>query len=210
VHQGPLEVFLEDPDTGQMIERRTFAYAERMGEILAERAGDALAAETRWERSPEIDFRESGTVEILIENPYFQFLGSVGLFGRRDFTMEGQPQVFHTTSEAQVLRIGPAQFAVTPNELDPQIGNHYRQLMFNAEHKFVVGLGNDEIGYQMPAAKFNPSCFLCFTFNITGVDPQGTCPQETNDCGTVFVNNIGPAADGQLQDIMTDLLAELN
>lgn len=62
----------------------------------------------------------------------------------------------------------------------------------------------------MPAAKFNPSCFLCFTFNVARVDPEGTCPQETNDCGTVFVNNIGPGTDTQLQGVMTDLLAEVN
>ena len=209
VLQGPLDVFLED-DSGVMVPRRTFEFAERMGEILAQRAGDALAAVSTWERNPEIDFRESGPLQVTVENPYFQFLGQLGLFGRRDFKIEGDPEVFSTTSEAQVLRIGAAQFAITPNELDPQIGNEYRALMADAEHKFVVGLGNDEIGYQMPAAKFNPSCFLCFTFNITGVDPQGTCPQETNDCGTVFVNNSGTAAGTQLHDTLTALLDELN
>ena len=210
VLQGPLDVFLEDPDSGEMIPRRTFEFAQRMGEILAQQAGDALAAVNQWERNPEINVRESGPFTVTVENPYFQFLGRLGLFGRRDFTIEGEPEVFSTTSEAQVLRIGAAQFAITPNELDPQIGNQYRALMANAEHRFVVGLGNDEIGYQMPAEKFNPSCFLCFNYNILGVDPEGTCPQETNDCGTVFVNNIGPGTDTQLQQIFTNLLADLN
>lgn len=209
VLQGPLDVFLED-DNGAMIPRRTFAFAERMGEILAQRAGDALAAVDTWERHPAIDVRESGPIDVTVENPYFQFLGTLGLFGRRDFKMAGEPPVFSTTSEAQVLRIGPAQFAITPNELDPQIGNQYRALMADAEHRFVVGLGNDEIGYQMPTEKFNPSCFLCFTFNITGVDPEGTCPRETNDCGTVFVNNIGTATGDQLLEVITELLGELN
>ncbi len=62
----------------------------------------------------------------------------------------------------------------------------------------------------MPAAKFNPSCFLCFNLNIFGVDPFDECPEETNDCGTVFANNIGPSADPQLQGIMFDLLTALN
>src|SRR6185369_4521658 len=105
---------------------------------------------------------QSGSLQIQIENPYFQLLGQLGIFGRRTFTEEGDPPIFHTESEAMALRIGPAQIAVTPNELDPQIGNRYRDAMASAgaEHRFLVGLGNDEIGYQMPAAKFNPSCFL--------------------------------------------------
>jgi hypothetical protein len=210
VLQGPLDVFLEDPGTGEMIPRRTFEFAQRMGEILAQQAGDALAAVSQWERNPVIDLRESGPIAVIVENPYFQFLGRLGLFGRRDFTIEGDPEVASTTSEAQVLRIGAAQFVITPNELDPQIGNQYRDLMAGAEHKFVVGLGNDEIGYQMPAEKFNPSCYLCFNYNILGVDPEGTCPQETNDCGTVFVNNIGPDTGTQLHEVVTDLLADLN
>jgi hypothetical protein len=210
VLQGPLDVFLDDAATGEMIPRRTFAFAQRMGEILAARAGDALAAVNRWERSPEIAALNSGPLQIQIENPYFQLLGQIGLFGRRAFTAEGDPPIFRTESEAQVLRIGPAQFAVTPNELDPQIGNHYRSMMTGAEHRFLVGLGNDEIGYQMEAAKFNPSCFLCFDLNVFGNDPMEKCPEETNDCGTVFANNIGPAADPQLQETMQGLLAELN
>jgi hypothetical protein len=209
VLQGPLDVFLDDPDTGEMIPRRTFEFAERMGEILAQRAGDALAAVNQWERSPEIATHGSGPFAVQVENPYFQLLGSIGLFGRRPFTMEGAPPAFTIESEMQVLRIGPAQFAVTPNELDPQIANHYRSMMTGAEHRFVIGLGNDEIGYQMEAAKFNPSCFLCFDLNVFGSDPMGKCPEETNDCGTVFVNNIGPMADPQLQGVMEDLLAEL-
>lgn len=208
VLQGPLDVFLED-ENGAPIERRTFEFAERMGELLARRAGDALAAVDRWEADPEIEVAGSGPVAITVENPYFQFLGVLGVFGRR--TLE-QPEAsrFTTQTEVQALRIGSAQFAVTPNELDPQIGNIYRAQMTGAAHRFVVGLGNDEIGYQMPQAKFNPSCFLCFQYNISGEDPGGQCPQATNDCGTVFVNNIGPGADPQLEGIMQGLLAGWN
>jgi hypothetical protein len=208
VLQGPLDVFLADPETGEPVPRRTFEFAQVMGEILAQRAGDALAEVDGWEGDVAIDVAASGLVEVDVENPYFEFLGILGIFGRRDFVMpdDALPYVF---SEAQALRIGPAQFAVTPNELDPQIANTYRDLMAG-EHKFIVGLGNDEIGYQMPEAKFNPSCFLCFNQNVFEVDPNDECPEETNDCGTVFQNNIGPSADPLLQGIMTDLLAQIN
>ncbi len=72
----------------------------------------------------------------------------------------------------------------------------------------VVGLGNDEIGYQMPEEKFNPSCFACFTWILLGNDDA--CPlADTLDCGTVFQNNIGPGADPQLQALFEELLEEV-
>lgn len=208
VLQGPLDVFLTD-ENGDMVERRTFAFAERMGEILAERAGDALAAEDEWDATPDIALAESGALQVDVTNPYFDVLGVLGIFGRRPFNRPAPGQGSIET-EMQALRIGPASFAVTPNELDPQIGDLYRDRMEGAEHKFVVGLGNDEVGYQMPEAKYNPGCFLCFQLNISGED-DGMCPgEEWNDCGTVFQNNIGPQADPFFQGVMNDLLAELH
>ena len=208
VLQGPLDVFLED-DAGEMVPRRTFEFAERMGNILAQRAGDALAAETRWSATPEIAVVKSGTMVVELTNPYFDLLGVLGVFGRRPFTRLGDGRG-EITSEMQAFRIGPATFAVTPNELDPQIGDLYRARMVGADHKFVVGLGNDEIGYQMPEEKFNPGCFLCFLENTGQADPEGMCPGDMwNDCGTVFQNNIGPAVDPVLQGVMNDLLGQL-
>ncbi len=207
VLQGPLDVFLAD-ENGDMIPRRSFEFAERMGEILAQRAGDALADVSEWADSPLIEVVESGPIAVEVTNPYFELLGNLGIFGRRDFTSV-DPGRGEITSEVQAIRVGSAQFAVTPNEVDPQIANLYRDRMVGAEHKFVVGLGNDEIGYQMPEAKFNPGCFLCFQTNIGGED-DGMCPgEEWNDCGTVFQNNIGPGADPLLQGIMNDLIDEL-
>ena len=207
VLQGPLDIFLVD-DEGEMIPRRSFVFAERMGHILAERAGDALAAVGEWLATPEIAVAQSGPLTVEVTNPYFDLLGAIGVFGRRPFTRL-QPGLGEITSEMQAFRIGPATFAVTPNELDPQIGDLYRERMTGAAHRFIVGLGNDEVGYQMPEAKFNPGCFLCFQVNIGGADDD-TCPgEEWNDCGTVFQNNIGPSVDPVFQGVMYDLLAEI-
>lgn len=208
VLQGPLDVFLAD-ENGEMVERRTFVFAERMGEILAERAGDALADEDDWDATPEIAVAQSGRFDVAVTNPYFDLLGVLGIFGRRPFDRPAPGQGSIET-EMQALRIGPASFAVTPNEVDPQIANLYRDQMVGAEHRFVIGLGNDEVGYQMPEEKYNPGCFLCFQVNIGGPD-DGTCPgEEWNDCGTVFQNNIGPETDPLFQGVMNDLLAELH
>jgi len=179
---------------------------------MADRAGDALDAEPDWTSSPEIEVAKSGPILIEVENPYFSIAGAIGIFGRRGFTTDpARPDDEFVTTEVQAVRIGDAQLAISPNELDPQIGNVYRAQMTNARHRFLVGLGNDEIGYQMQQAKFNPSCFLCFTYNLFGGDPiaQG-CPIATNDCGTVFQNNIGPGADPLLQATMSGLVSSLN
>ena len=68
-----------------------------------------------------------------------------------DFIPQALGEDLHT--EVGALRIGDASFAVVPGELDPQIGEQYRAEMEGAEHTFIIGLGNDEVGYQLPAAK---------------------------------------------------------
>jgi hypothetical protein len=210
VLQGPLDVDLADPaNPGQNVQRRTFAFAQVMGEILADRAGDALDGVTQWIAAPELAVAQSGPVLVDVPNPYFRFAGLASVFGRRPIlTGQPTPSGFAALTEVMALRIGPAQFAVTPNELDPQIGALYRAQMGSASHRFVVGLGNDEIGYQLEAPKFDPTCFLCFNQEVFG-DPTG-CPTPSDTrCETYFVNNIGPGADPQLQAIMQGLLQQL-
>ena len=213
VLQGPLDVDLIDPETGMPAVRRTFRFAQVMGEALAERAALALDGVATWDANPALDARSSGPILVLVENPFFKIAAGFGVFGRRALERDPQNRLA-TTTEVNAFRIGPAQFGVTPNELDPQIGNHYRDLMTDAEHRWMLGLGNDEIGYQMPIAKFNPSCHECATYVI--FDNTENCPialelgEATVDCGTVFQNNIGSNADPQLQGVMEDLLGQLN
>jgi hypothetical protein len=213
VLQGPLDVDIIDPQTGVPAVRRSFRFAQVMGEALASRAAIALDGVANWDANPALDARSSGVIQVLVENPFFRIAAGFGIFGRRALERDTQGRLVALT-EVNVLRIGPAQFGVTPNELDPQIGNHYRDLMTNAEHRWMLGLGNDEIGYQMPIAKYNPSCQECATYVI--FDNTANCPiaqeigEDAVDCGTVFQNNIGSLADPQLQAVMEDLLGQLN
>lgn len=202
VLQGPLDVDVTDPATGQPAVRRSFRFAEVMGGLLAERAITALDAATTWHANPPLDVRSEGPFEVRVENTFFAVLGTLGVFGRR--MPQTTPSGTFIETEVNAVRIGPARLAVTPNELDPQIGDLYRARMGSAEHRWIVGLGNDEIGYQMPVAKFNPSCELCAIYIITQGDADN-CPvtlalgEDAVDCGTVFQNNIGPQADPLLQ-----------
>jgi hypothetical protein len=213
VLQGPLDVDVTDPETGEPAARRTFRFAEVMGEKLAERAQAALDGVATWDPNPALDVRSSGRIQVRVENPFFIAANAFGVFGRRQLERDAQRRIV-TSTEANVLRVGPAQFAVTPNELDPQIGYAYKDQMTGAEHKWVLGLGNDEIGYQMPAEKFNPACHACAAFVILGNEDECPMVQELGpeilDCSTVFMNNIGPATDTQLQGVMGGLIGEVN
>jgi hypothetical protein len=214
VLQGPLDVDLIDPATGQPAERRTFRFAQVMGEALAERARTALEAAPAWDANPALATYTSGPLQVRVENPYFIAASNFpNYFGRRRLERNAQRQIV-VTSEVNVLRVGPAQMAVTPNELDPQIAYGYKDRMTNAEHKWVLGLGNDEVGYQMPQAKFNPACHACAPYVLLG--DTADCPiaqelgEEIVDCDTIFINNIGPSADPLLQGRMNTLLDEAN
>ncbi|RIK98389.1 MAG: hypothetical protein DCC71_21010 [Proteobacteria bacterium] len=213
VLQGPLDVDVIDPATGEPAERRTFRFAQVMGEALAERTSAALEAAPGWDANPALDARTSGSFLLAVENPFFRIAAGFGVFGRRQLERDDQRRPAVST-EVNVLRIGPAQMAVTPNELDPQIGYAYRDLMTGAEHRWLLGLGNDEVGYQMPAEKFNPSCHECFSFVVFG--DVADCPiaqalgEDAVDCDTIFINNLGAGADGVLQGEMRALLEELN
>ena len=62
-----------------------------------------------------------------------------------------------------------------------------------ARHTFIVGLASDELGYQVPFAKWNGSCHACAPFVLAWV--PGLCPVQPIDCGTVFLNNVGRQVD---------------
>jgi len=213
VLQGPLDVDVIDPVTGLPAVRRSFRFAEVMGGLLAERAMTALDAATAWQANPALDVRSAAPISVVVENTFFSVLGTLGVFGRR--MPETTPAGTFITTEVNAVRIGPARLAVTPNELDPQIGDLYRARMGDAEHRWIVGLGNDEIGYQMPVAKYNPACNLCAVYIITQGDADN-CPvtlalgEDAVDCGTVFQNNIGGQADPLLQGEMNAVLDGLD
>jgi hypothetical protein len=97
---------------------------------------------------------------------------------------------------------------VVPSELDPQIGEVYRAHMTGAEHTFLIGLGNDELGYQVPAAKWDDSCHACAPFIIAGF-PQ-LCPIQPFDCGTVFQNNVGQQMDPAISGALLPLIDTLH
>jgi Neutral/alkaline non-lysosomal ceramidase, N-terminal len=226
VLQGPLDIDVLDPDTAEPAPRRTFRFAEVYGTQLAERAITALAAASRGPNSPEIRFASVNPVAIPLENPFFRLFAAVGVLDvRRSLFTNGVPDSsigfpfpppfdilpqalgadIHT--EVGAFRIGPASVALVPTELDPQIGFGYRARMTRARHTFIFGLANDHIGYQVPFAKWDPSCHACAPYVAFGLEDD--CPVQPVDCSTVFANNVGqgvdPAVTGALEPLLDAL-----
>jgi hypothetical protein len=225
VLQGPLDIDVEDPLTGLPAQRRTFRWAEVHGQQLAARVVSAIPKKPGHPIAL-IDFATTSPVAVRLDNPFFRFFIAIGVLPSDGLYTDGVPdpsvgfpfpppfdpipqalgEDLHT--EVGAFRINEASFAVVPNELDPQIGETYRARMAGAQHTFIIGLGNDEIGYQVPEAKWDDSCHACAPYILAGV-PQ-FCPYYPNiDCNTVFENNVGndhdPAISGALEPLLDEL-----
>lgn len=226
VLQGPLDLDVLDPDTAMPAVRRTFRWAEVHGQQLGERVVSAIPS-TPGNPLATIRFASTQPVAVPLANPFFRFFIAIGVLPQGFLFTNGLPdpsvgfpfpppfdpipqalgEDLHT--EVGAFRINEASFAVVPTELDPQIGETYRDLMVGAEHTFIIGLGNDEIGYQLPAEKWDDSCHACAPFILGGV-PQ-LCPLFPNiDCNTVFQNNVGQAVDPTISDAISLLLDDLH
>jgi hypothetical protein len=226
VLQGPLDIDVLDPTTGMPAPRRTFRFAEAHGTQLAERVIAALRSSGRGDPAPRLRFASVNPVAIPLENPFFRLLAALGVLNTRralytdgvpdsaigafpapfDFLPQALGETVHT--EVGALRIGRAGVALVPTELDPQIGFGYRAHMTSADHTFIFGLANDHIGYQVPFAKWDPSCHLCAPYVILGMEEL--CPVQPIDCNTVFINNVGQGVDPAVGAALVPLLDALD
>ena len=225
VLQGPLDIDVEDPDTGMPAQRRTFRWAQVHGEQLAERAVSAIPHK-RGSPFAKVAFAVEQPVPVRLDNPFFRFFIAIGVLPSDGLFTDGVPdpsvgnpfpppfdpipqalgEDLHT--EVGAFRINEASFAVVPTELDPQIGEIYRDHMAGAEHTFIIGLGNDEIGYQLPAAKWDDSCHACAPFILAGA--AAACPAFPPDCNTVFQNNVGADVDPSISGAIIPLIDDLH
>jgi hypothetical protein len=225
VLQGPLDIDVLDPDTGSPAVRRTFRWAQVHGEQLAARVVSAIPPHP-GKPTARIDFASTQSFAIRLDNPYFRFFIAIGVLPTGLFTDDLPdvsigfpfPPPFDTIpqalgedihTEVGAFRINEASFAVVPSELDPQIGETYRTRMLGAKHTFIIGLGNDELGYQLPSDKWDDSCHACAPFILAGA-PQ-LCPLFPNiDCNTVFQINVGAEMDPAISGALNPLLDGLH
>ena len=225
VLQGPLRIDVEDPDTGLPADRRTFRWAEVHGNQLGDRVSEAIPTR-RGHRLGRVDIAEPQRVFVPMANPFFRFFIGIGVLPSGLFTdgtldpsvgfpfpapFDVIPQALGEDlgTEVGAFRINEASFVVVPSELDPQIGEVYRDNMTGAQHTFIIGLGNDEIGYQLPAEKWDDSCHACAPFILAGV-PE-FCPLFPNiNCDTIFQNNVGQEVDPTISTALIPMLEDLH
>lgn len=209
VLQGPDRIDVSEDGINPVV-KRSFEFARVHGEQLAERAIASLDKKP-GHPAPVIAYSHQNPVPVRLDNTFFRFFFAIGVLGNdRTLFTDGEPdrsvgfpfpppfdsipqalgEDLHT--EAGVARVGDAGLIVVPSEVDPQIAMQYREAFSSVKDKLVIGLGNDEIGYQLQSEKFDDSCNLCAPFILAGV-PQ-FCPIDP-DCSTVFQNNVGIEMD---------------
>jgi len=143
-----------------------FAKAKALGENVAEKVLQALKTSTVHDTNPEIRCRAK-TIFIPMKNIRFRLMAKIGVIDRGLF----KNGLLRT--EIDVLRIGKAQMLILPGEVYPEIiiggivnppGADYKikpvelpplKEVMGGEFKFVIGLGNDEIGYIIPKSEWD-------------------------------------------------------
>jgi len=154
---GAVAVFLSG-DLGGMqtpdVKEHTWAEIQRCGEAIAAKSKASLdgAAEVAV---PEVKF-ESRKIEFALRNVNFLKAYRAGMFGKDvAWVLREHQGEWLIQSEITALRLGEILFVTVPGEALPEVGKEIFALM-NARHKFLVGLGQDEIGYILPKADFDP------------------------------------------------------
>jgi len=128
---GMITAVMPHPD-----QKDDWANAERIGNLLADKAMDALA------KAPDLDASfdlKRAVFEVPLENEGFKALIRAGILP--DIAKDGK-----VTTEVSHLAVGPAQFVTIPGEALPNIGFLLKRYM-KGEPKFVLGLCGDELGY---------------------------------------------------------------
>jgi hypothetical protein len=126
------------------VEDHSFEEAEEIGEFLARAALDALSG-AKARGTGKIAYTCS-EFTIPMENPVFQMAMEAGLLPH---ILDDDGAV---TTEAGLLKIGPAWFASVPGELLPGLGLTLKADLQRAGAQVagIIGLANDELGYILP------------------------------------------------------------
>jgi hypothetical protein len=227
VLQGPDRIDVSEDGINPVEPKRSFQFAEVHGTQLAERA-IATVDKKPGHPAPVVAYARQNPVAVPLENGLFRFFFAAGVLGNgRTLYTDGEPDASvgfpfaepfdgipqalgeDLQTEVGVARIGDAGLIVVPTELDPQIGMQYREAMTAVRDKFIVGLGNDHIGYQVLESKFDRSCMECAPFVLGGIPEE--CPLYPNiDCSTVFSNNVGPSLSPSISGALLPLIEQIN
>lgn len=140
---------------------RTFEEAEKKGAALAIAVTGALKQAKQLEGTA-IAFA-SRRFEMPVNNSGFRQMTAAGII-KRDIS-DGTP------TEIAWFSIGNAVFATHPGETSPLYAFATKRLMTTNGPKFVIGLGQDELGYILKPDFFEPGTKLHAAPYLTGMSP---------------------------------------
>lgn len=154
------------PETGKEIKSASFEKAEAQGLILTN-----IAVESIQNSTDSIDVGSislmAKTFTLPFKNSLFRLAAIIGVLDR------GMTGKWKVRTEMAAWSIGPASFLTIPGEIYPEIINGgieapegqdfntepleippLRDIM-PGEYRFVIGLGNDELGYIIPKSEWD-------------------------------------------------------
>jgi hypothetical protein len=157
---GGVNLFLQGAIGGWVqpeYEEKTFARADFRGSALADSVIEGLLT-AKPLRKHGVAFK-SKVFTLPVDNIGFRQLSAAGVIGRKISDV--------VETEVSVFRIGEAMFATHPGESFPAMSLATRELLKSEGPKFIMGLGNDAIGYILKPDFFEPelkiphSKYLC-------------------------------------------------
>lgn len=157
---------IHDPWSGQTYIAPDFDKAKSQGMQVAFAAISALETSSDIHSSGSIGIT-SRTIDLPVKNCNYRLGARFGVIDR------GYSKRRHMRTEIAYVTIGPASFLTYPGEVYPELinggiespfGQDYetepielpvaRELM-SGDYKFIIGLGNDEIGYIIPKSEWD-------------------------------------------------------
>jgi hypothetical protein len=140
-------------------EPKTFESAYRRGKELGKTVETALKTPVQM-YDPLITYK-SKKLNLPVTNEGFQQLSAAGVINRC--------MTDSVLTEIAWFSIGAAQFVTHPGESSPGMSLQSKQLMKTTGPKFVIGLGNDALGYILTPDYFNPDSRMKHTGYLTSM-----------------------------------------
>jgi len=136
----------QTPGVGETSQKPTIEDAERVSRRLSEAVIEAVET-ARSEVTEASMILHRRRLYLPVENWRFRLARRMGFLAREEY--DGTVK-----TELSLLELGPAQMVTVPGEICPEIGMAMKAKM-RAPFKFLVGLGNDELGYILRPTQFS-------------------------------------------------------
>jgi len=195
---------VKDPWSGKAYLESDFDKAKSQGNQIAYHSLMALNRSNDSHSTGNIGL-SAKTFLIPLHNPLFKLGAALGILNR------GYGKWNHMRTEIAYLTIGPASFLTYPGEVYPELVNGgiespdgqdfninplelpVARDMMKGKYKFIIGLGNDELGYIIPKSEWDK-------------DPPFTYSEKEAPYGEI--NSLGPETSPLIHQEIKEIIVE--